>query len=242
LDKKYHFLRTTKKIKNNIKSCCLKTPTTYTEKILTRGEHAMKKRWIIAIVAILIIVASFVALRLYYPGGFPGGTGIVTGDWEFATYSGGTYYNQTAYDYPSLVFNVSSTIGSQVYMLSQNSKDVPLTSSTLIRSSAATCKIDWGWLGTGDNYAFLTWNGTKWIADTDNGSNIPERTTISGYDPSTSWRKLRIEVTTTQTRYYIDDQVVATHTTRIPSGDFQFYGELTSTGTAAKLYITSHTY
>jgi hypothetical protein len=176
------------------------------------------------------------------PPNFPEGTGIVAGEWEFETYSGGTYYNETAYGYSSLVFNVSSATDSEVYILSQKSKELPLASSSLIRSSATAYRIDWGWLGTGNNYAFLTWNGAQWIADTDNGSNTPDTTIISGYDPSTGWRKLSIEATSTQTKYYIDDQLVATHTSRISSGEFQFYGELESTGTASKLYITSHTY
>jgi len=203
----------------------------------------MRKKWLIAIVAVVITVAVLLAtLRMYNPNPFSEGTGIIAGEWEFATYLGGTYYNETAYGHSSLAFNVSSTAGSQVYILSQRGKELPLTSSTLIRSSTADCKIDWGWLGTGNNYAFLTWNGTRWIADTNNGSNTPETTTINGYDPSTSWRKLRIEATSIQTKYYIDDQLVATHTSRIPSGEFQFYGELTSTGSASKLYITSHAY
>jgi len=203
----------------------------------------MRKKWLITIATVVITVAALLlVLRIYNPNPFPKQTGIIAGEWEFATYLGGTYHNETAYGQPSLAFNVNSTTNSEVYMLSQKNKQSPLTSSTLIRSSTAACKIDWGWLGTGNNYAFLTWDGTRWIADTDDGSITPEKTVISGYDPSTSWRKLGIEATTTQTKYYIDDQLVATHTSKIPSGEFQFYGELKSTGTAAKLYITSHTY
>lgn len=190
----------------------------------------------------ITVVISIVALRIYYANLPPDETGIVIGDWEFATYSGGTYNNEAAYGHQSLVFSVSSATDSEVYMLSQKSEKLPLTSSSSIRSSAAACKIDWGWLGTGNNYAFFTWNGTQWIADTDNGSSTPEKTIINGYDPSTNWRKLTIDAASTQVKYYIDDQLVATHTTRIPSGEFQFYGELRSTGTSSRLYITSHTF
>ena len=203
----------------------------------------MKKKWPITIAAIIITITIFILiLRIYNLGPFFQETGIIAGDWEFSTYAGGKLYNETVYGRLSLTFDVNSTIDSQVYMLSQQSKNPPVTSTSLIRSSNTNCKIDWGWLGTGNNYAFLTWNGTNWIADTDNGSNTPEKTTINGYYPATDWRKLTIQVNATQVTYYIDDRLVATHTTKIPSGEFQFYGELTSTGTPAKLWITSHSY
>ena len=201
----------------------------------------MEKKWPFIIFSVLIMVVGvlfIVSLNLFKPA--PEGAEINTNEWEFSTYMGGTIYNDTAYGYSSVVFNVSSASGSEVYMLSQKSTGLPLASNSLIRSSVSACKIDWGWLGFGNNYMFLTWNGTHWIADTDNESETPETTTINGYDPSNNWRKLSIEATSTQIRYFIDDVLVATHTNRIPSGDFQFYGELKSTGTASKLYIASH--
>jgi len=201
----------------------------------------MRKKWPITITAIIIAVVIFILiLRIYNLGPFFQET-IIAGDWEFATYAGGKFYNETAFGRLSLTFDVNSTMDSQVYMLSQQNKNLPVTSTSLIRTSTTNCKIDWGWLGTHNNYAFLTWNGTHWIADTDNGSNTPEKTTIDGYLPSTDWRKLTIEVNATQVTYHIDDQLVATHT-KIPTGELQFYGELTSIGNAAKLWIPSHNY
>lgn len=201
----------------------------------------MRRKWLIAIlIAAIGVAGALLVISLNYPKPFPNVAGIVAKDWEFSMYLGGTIYNDTAYGYPSLVFSVNSTMDSEVYMLSRKSTELPMASTSLIRSSVSACKIDWGWLGLGNNYAFLTWNGTCWKADTDNGSEIPETTTISGYDPSASWRKLTIEATSTSMKYYIDDQLVATHSSKIPSGDFEFYGELRSTGTASHLYITSH--
>jgi hypothetical protein len=203
----------------------------------------MRRKWLIVILIASVGVAGLLlVMSLNYPKPLPDVAGIVAEDWEFSTYLGGTIYNETAYGYPSLVFNVSSTIDSEVYMLSLKSTELPMTSTSLIRSSVSACKIDWGWLGLGNNYAFLTWNGTCWTADTDNGSEIPEKTIISGYDPSASWRKLGIVATAIDIKYYIDDQLVATHTSRIPSGDFEFYGEFKSTGTTSKLYIASHVF
>jgi hypothetical protein len=203
----------------------------------------MRKKWPITIAAIIITITIFILiLRIYNLGPFFQQTEIIAGDWEFATFAGGKFYNETVFGRLSLTFDVNATIDSQVYMLSQQSKNLPVTSISTIRSSTTNCLIDWGWLGTHNNYAFLTWNGTHWIADTNNGSNTPEKTTIDNYYPSTDWRKLTILVNATQVTYYIDDQLVATHTTRIPSGEFEFYGELTSIGNAAKLWIRSHNY
>jgi len=201
----------------------------------------MRKRWPVVIVIIsVIVVAVILAMVLNSPKPFPEVAGIVAEDWEFSTYLGGTMYNETVYGYPALVFNVSSADGSQVYMLSRNDTRLPMTSSSLLRSSISSCKIDWGWLGLGNNYAFLTWNGTCWKADTDDGSESPETTIINGYDPSADWRNLTIVATSADIKYYIDEQLVAMHSSRIPAGDFQFYGEFDSTGTASKLYIASH--
>jgi len=165
---------------------------------------------------------------------------IVMDEWEFSTYLDATIYNRTLFGYPSLVFNVSSSVGSEAYMLTLDSAELPLKSVSLIRSFDSSCRIDWGWLGFGNNYMFFTWNGTRWIANTDNGSGVPEVTIVSGYSPSSGWRKLSIEATLTEVKYYLDDDLVATHVNKIPSGDFQFYGELESTGTATELYIAWH--
>lgn len=201
----------------------------------------MRKRWpIVIVIASVMVAAIILVVILNSPKPFPEVAGIVAEDWEFSTYLGGTIYNETVYGYPALVFNVSSADGSQVYMLSRNDTGLPMTSSSLIRSSISSCKIDWGWLGLGNNYAFLTWNGSCWIADTDNGSESPEISIINGYDPSGNWRNLTIVGTPDNIKYYIDAQLVAIHLNKIPSGDFEFYGEFDSTGTASKLYIASH--
>jgi hypothetical protein len=203
----------------------------------------LRRKWLGAVLIIATGVAgALLVISLNYPKPFPDVAGIIAEDWEFSTYSGGTVYNDTAYGYPSLVFSVDSTYDSEVYMLSRKDTELPMTSTSMIRSSVSTCKIDWGWLGLGNNYAFLTWNGTCWTADTNNGSEVSEITIISGYDPSANWRKLDIEATSTGVRYYIDDQLIATHSSKIPSGDFEFYGELKSTGTASRLYIRSQTF
>jgi len=203
----------------------------------------MRRKWLIAILIASVGVAGvLLAISLNHPKPFPSVTWVVSEDWEFSTYLGGTIYDETVYGYPSLVFNVSSNVDSEVYMLSLKSNELPTASASSIRSSVSACKIDWGLLGLGNNYAFLTWNGAWWIANTDNGSGTPETTNISGYDPSLGWRKLDIVATSIDVRYYIDTQLVATHVSRIPSGDFEFYGELRSTGTASKLYISSHSF
>jgi hypothetical protein len=203
------------------------------------GDRFVKKRWpIVAGILVVVAVVLFV-LSQNYPKPFPW-AGILGGEWETSAYLGANIYNETVYGYSSLVFNVSSVAGSEVYMLSLNTTRLPMTSSSLIRTSVSPCKIDWGWLGLSNNYAFLTWNGTYWIADSDDGSEVPEITVINGYYPSAAWRKVGIEVASTSVKYYLDDQLVAMHTLRIPDGDFQFYGEFKSTGTASKLYIASH--
>lgn len=193
---------------------------------------------VFAVVGIVIIIVWTVSSGLLKP--VNDGGQIVMGEWEFSTYLGATISNGTLYGRYSLVFNVNSSVGSEAYMLAESSTELPLKSVSLIRSSAAYCKIDWGWLGFGNNYMFFTWNGTRWIVNTDNGSGVPEVTIIAGYAPYSDWRKLSIEATATQVRYYLDDDLVATHVNKIPSGDFQFYGELKSFGTAAELYIASH--
>jgi len=197
-------------------------------------------KYVIVLAALVIVVGALLIFgnELFTP--LQVGTGIVTSEWELSTYLGGTVYNGSRYGAPSLVLNVTSTVGSEAYMLSLKSREVPLKSVSKIRTSDTSCRIDWGWLGLGDNYMFLTWNGTHWIANTDNGSGTPETTTITGYEPSIDWRKLSIVASMTQVAYYIDDNLVATHTNNIPTGDFQFYGEIESSGIAAELYVASH--
>jgi hypothetical protein len=232
---------TPKKLRRTSQGLCLETAAVRYERIIgVDGDRFVKKKSLIAIVIVLAIVAGALFVTSLNNPEPPLFGDIVTSEWEFSTSLGGSIYNETVYGHRSLAFNVSSEIGSEVYMLSLKTTESPMTSSSLIRSSVSSCKIDWGWLGFSNNYAFLTWNGTCWIADTNNGSAIPETTIIAGYDPSTSWRKVGIEVASTGIKYYVDDQLVATHTNRIPDGDFQFYGEFKSSGTASKLYIASH--
>ena len=191
-----------------------------------------------AVVGIIIFVVWLISTGFFTPN--YGTRQIVMDEWDLSTDVGATIYKGTAYGYPSLIFNVTSSAGSEAYMLARSNSEFSLKSISLIRTSDTSCRIDWGWLGFGENYAFLIWNGTHWIANTDNGSRNPEVTVISGYAPSANWRELRIEASVTEVKYYLDSDLVATHVNRIPSGTFQFYGELKSSNVATQLYIASH--
>jgi len=156
--------------------------------------------------------------------------------------------NGTYLGFPVRYFETQSGVGIGGWRRDRVNEEIslPFKCGFNIRTNdSSTVTINLGASNLSTNYIRLSWSpaSSEWIAKTSDGALT--QTTISGYDPQTSWRYLKILAnSSSEVKFYIDGVSVATHSTNIPTGELYLEYLLGSNGTdiSKSVYFATATY